>query len=58
MGADIFETAVRRKGKKKGIVVGFSFVKSAHEEAARTKVQEDLDIQLITAEELLKRKVK
>jgi len=55
---DNFETAVRRKGKKKGIVVGFSFVKSAHEEAARAKVEGDLDIQLITAEELLKRKKK
>jgi len=51
---DNFETAIRRKRKKTGIVVAFSFTNSSYEEVARVKRDEDLEIELITIEELLK----
>ena len=51
---DNFETAVTRDGKKRGIVIAFSFGRGAHEEAARIR-REGLDIQLITVTELLDR---
>jgi len=54
---DNFETAIRRKNKKKGYIVAYSFVKSAHEEAARAKNQDGLEIVLRTAKELINGKI-
>ncbi len=49
---DNFETAVRRKHKKEGIIVGFSFAKSSYEEVARVEREGNLKIRLVTVEEL------
>ena len=51
---DNFETAMRRVNAKRGIIVAFSFGKGAYEEVARAKLQEGLEIELITVEELIK----
>jgi len=54
---DKFETAIRRYGKKRGIIVAFSFTKDAHEEVARVKLLDELnrlDIRLKTVKEILK----
>ena len=51
---DNFETAMRRVNAKRGIIVAFSFGKGAYEEVARAKLQEGLEIELITVEELTK----
>lgn len=51
---DNFETAVERSGKHKGYIVGFSFTKNAHEEAARAKTQKGMEIELVEVTELLK----
>lgn len=48
---DNFETAIERKGKNKGIIVAFSFSKSAYEEVARAKQR--LDIKLVKVENLI-----
>ena len=53
---DNFETALERKKYKRGYVVGFSFTKDAHEEAARVREEKGLYIKLISVEDLLKRK--
>jgi len=53
---DNFETALERKKYKKGYIVGFSFTKGAHEEAARVKEEKSLYVKLISVEDLLKRK--
>lgn len=53
---DNFETALERKKYKKGYIVGFSFTKDAHEEAARVREEKGLYIKLIKTEDLLKRK--
>lgn len=50
---DNFETALRRKKKTKGVIVGFSFTKGAYEEIARAKLQGNLDIQALTVKELV-----
>jgi hypothetical protein len=53
---DKFETAIRRYGKKKGVIVAFSFTKGAYEEIARVKLLNDirnLEIKLKTVEEIL-----
>lgn len=50
---DNFETAIRRGGHDMGYVVGFSFTRNAKEEVARARVQDSLDIRLITVEQLL-----
>ena len=50
---DNFETAIRRKKKKEGIVVAFSFTKGAYEEAKRAKIEGGLEIKLVTVKELL-----
>jgi len=50
---DNFETAIRRINKKKGYIVAYSFVKSAYEEAARSKNQDGLEIVLRTVQELI-----
>lgn len=52
---DNFETAIRRKNKKEGIVVAFSFTKTAYEEAARVEREEGLKIKLVTLKELLEK---
>jgi len=51
---DNFETAIRRIGKKKGVIVAFSFGKGAYDEAARVHNEEDLEIKLKTVAEILK----
>ena len=53
---DNFETALKRAGYKKGYIVAFSFGKGAREEVARIKNKEELEIKLITIEELLEKK--
>ena len=53
---DNFETAIRRDGGYRGYVVAFSFGTGAKKEAARARVQEKANIQLITVEELLNMK--
>ena len=50
---DNFETVIRRKQAKKGVIVVFSFGKGAYEEIARAKLHEDSDIKAITVRELL-----
>lgn len=51
---DNFETAIRRIGKTRGVIVALSFGKGAYEEAARVKNEENLEIRLKTVEEILK----
>ncbi len=51
---DNFETAIRRMGKKRGVIVALSFGKGAYEEVARVKNEEGLEIRLKTVEEILK----
>lgn len=51
---DNFETAIRRAGKKKGVFVAFSYGKGAYEEVARAKVQDTIEIILLTVEDMLK----
>jgi hypothetical protein len=51
---DNFETAMQRIGKNKGVIVAFSFGKGAHEEVARAKLEQGLEITLKTVEEILK----
>ena len=54
---DNFETAMRRMGKKKGYFVAYSFGSGAIEEVARVKIDDDLDIVLRTAQDLLDGKI-
>ena len=49
---DNFETAIRREHKTTGYIVAFSFTKSAYEEAARTKLENDLDVKLVRVDEM------
>ncbi|NVM27784.1 MAG: restriction endonuclease [Candidatus Helarchaeota archaeon] len=49
---DNFETAIRRKKKNKGAIVGFSFTRGAYEEVARVAREGKLDIKLYTIEDL------
>jgi hypothetical protein len=51
---DNFETAIRRLGKTRGVIVAFSFGSGAYEEVARAKNEEGLEIKLKTVEEILK----
>lgn len=50
---DNFETAIRRMQRTKGVIVAFSFGKGAHEEVARVKLAEGLEITLKTVDEIL-----
>jgi len=50
---DNFETAMRRRKAKKGVIVAFSFGKGAYQEIARAKLHDNLDIKAITVKELL-----
>ena len=49
---DNFETAIRRKHKTTGYIIAFSFAKGAHEEAARAKLEDKLDIKLVRVDEM------
>lgn len=51
---DNFETAIRRMGKKKGVIVAFSFGSGAWGEVARAHNEEGLEIKLKTVAEILK----
>jgi DNA modification methylase len=51
---DNFETAIRRQGKRVGLIVAFSFGKGANEEVARAKLEEGLEIRLKTVKDLVK----
>ena len=50
---DNFETAIRRMKAANGVIVAFSFGKGAHEEVARARLHEGLDIRLLTVDELI-----
>jgi DNA modification methylase len=50
---DNFETAMRRAGRTNGFIIAFSFTRDAREEVARARVQESLDITLVTVQDLL-----
>jgi DNA modification methylase len=50
---DNFETAIKRAKKTKGMIVAISFGKGAHEEVARAKNQDGVEITLKTLEELM-----
>jgi DNA modification methylase len=50
---DNFETAIRRRGKKKAVIVAFSFGKGAHEEVARSRLEDGMEIQLLTVKDLI-----
>ena len=50
---DNFETAIRRAKKDKGVIVAFSFGKGAYEEVARAKLDDGLNIELKTVEEII-----
>ncbi|MEX0889233.1 MAG: restriction endonuclease [Chloroflexota bacterium] len=53
---DAFQAAIDRTGKKKGYVVGFSFSRDAHEEAARVKAKKGITVELVTVADLLEGK--
>jgi len=44
---------LRGEGTKKGKIYAFSFTKSAYEEVARAKLENKIEIELITIQELL-----
>jgi DNA modification methylase len=48
-----FHSAVLAERRTKGIIVAFSFSKTAHEEAARIKLEEGVEIELCTVQELI-----
>lgn len=50
---DNFETAIKRRNKKHGMIVAFSFGKGAIEEVARAKNKEGLYIELKTVKEII-----
>lgn len=50
---DNFETAVRRDRKHKGYIVALSFGRGAREEAARTKREGKVEVELVTLADLL-----
>jgi len=51
---DNFETALRRRGAKKGVIVAFSFGKGAYEEIARAKLHDKLEIELVKVADLIR----
>lgn len=48
-----FHSAVLAERRNKGIIVAFSFSKTAHEEVARIKREEGVEIELLTVQELI-----
>lgn len=53
---DNFKSALERAHYEKGYIIAFSFGKGAREEAARLKNNKEIDIELITVEDLLLKK--
>lgn len=53
---DNFQTAMRRAGKDKGYIVAFSFGTGAKAEVARARIQDNLDITLVTVKSLIEMK--
>ncbi len=53
---DNFKAALERKKWKRGYIIAFSFTKGAHEEVARIKHDEGLEIRLVEVEALLLKK--
>ena len=51
---DNFETAIRRRKQKQGIIVALSFGKGAYEEIARAELHDGIQIKAVTIKELLK----
>jgi len=51
---DNFETAIRRRNAKKGIIVAFSFGKGAFGEVARARLHDNIEIRVMTVKELLR----
>jgi restriction endonuclease Mrr len=51
---DNFETAIRRRKAKKGVIIAFSFGKGVYEEIARAKLHDGLEIGTNTVTDLLK----
>jgi hypothetical protein len=47
------DNTVQFKQVMRGVIVAFSFTKDAHEEVARIKIQDNMDIKLMTVEEIL-----
>ena len=52
---DNFKAAIQRAKKRAGWIVAFSFGKGAHEEAARVKREDGIDIRLVTVDDLLRK---
>jgi DNA modification methylase len=50
---DNFEAAIRRRDKNKGVIVAFSFGKGSYEEVARAKLENKVDIDLLTVKNLI-----
>lgn len=50
---DSFQTAIRRAGHTRGVIVGYSFSKEAREQIARAKRHEGITIDFYRAEEVL-----
>jgi len=50
---DNFHAAILRTKKKRGYIVAFSFGKGAYEEAAAIRKRHDIEVVLLTVEELL-----
>jgi hypothetical protein len=55
---DNFETAMRRAKVKKGLIVAFSFRKGAHEEMARAKLHDNLEIEAVTVKDMLENRAR
>jgi len=53
---DNFQSAIRRKNKKRGIIVALSFGRGAYDEVARLKNAGQVEIKLIAVKELLEKK--
>ncbi len=51
---DAFQTAMKRDGRDKGIFVGFSFSRDAEREIRRMAREENLTIEMVTVDELVK----
>ena len=52
---DSFETAIKKVKKDRGMIVAFSFDGGAYEEVARARLEDGLDIELKTVDEILER---
>jgi hypothetical protein len=51
---DEFETAIERSGKSRGFLVALGFTKTAYVEAARSTRTGRVDVELVTAKELIR----